>query len=248
MQKNYFCGRMRRHLSGRVAQLVRAFASHARGQGFESLRVHHLIMNDEYNSIGENSYSIEVKKSKFISRSFSVCSESDAKKAIDKISKRFHDAKHNVYAFSLLNGISRSSDDGEPSGTGGIQVLKVINNFNLKNNLIIVTRYFGGVLLGIGGLSRAYYSCADLLVQNSKITSHYLEILFNSVVSYKEYNKIINSKQFKIVDSVFSNDVLITFAVRKKESSEFKSKIENFLDRHVHLDQIQNSSDGRLSF
>ena len=205
------------------------------------------MMNDEYNSIYENSYSIEVKKSKFISRSFLVYSESDARKAIDEISKKFHDASHNVYAFSLLNGISRSSDDGEPAGTGGVQILKVINNFKLKNNLIIVTRYFGGTLLGVGGLSRAYYSCADLLVQNSKIIHHYLEDLFNSTVDYKEYNKIINSKQFKIVDSVFSNNVLVTFAVRKKKSPEFKSKIENFLERSVHLDLIQDSLDGRLT-
>ena len=116
----------------------------------------------------------------------------------------------------------------------------------MKNNLIIVTRYFGGILLGVGGLSRAYYSCANLLVQNSKIISHYLEVLFNCTLNYKEYNKIVNSKHFKIADSVFSNDVLVTFAVRKKESHEFKSKIENFLERHVNLDLIQNSSDGCL--
>lgn len=200
-------------------------------------------MNDEYNSIGENSYSIEVKKSRFIARSFLIHSEPEAKKIINEISKKYHDARHNVYAFTILGGISRSSDDGEPSGTGGVQVLKVINNYKLKNNMIIVTRYFGGILLGVGGLSRAYYSCADLLVQNSKIIHHHLENLFYATVSYKEYNKIINSKQFKIVDSVFSNEILITFAVRKKESNEFRSKIENFLGRNINLDPIQDSLD-----
>ena len=192
-------------------------------------------MNDEYNSVEENSYSIEVKKSKFISRSFSVCSEDEAKTVLDNIRKKFHDAKHNVYAFSLLNGISRSSDDGEPSGTAGIQILKVINQFNLKNNIIVITRYFGGILLGTGGLSRAYFSCAKELVENSKIIHHYLSEKFEVIVNYKEYNLILKSNQFEILKASFDENITITFSVKKSESDNFKDKLENFLSRQIKI-------------
>ena len=192
-------------------------------------------MNNEYNFINENSYSIEIKKSKFISRSFIVSDENECKYIIEKIKKKFHDARHNVYAFSLLNGISRSSDDGEPSGTAGVQVLKVLNNFNLKNNLIIVTRYFGGILLGTGGLSRAYFSCSKGLVENSKILTNYVMKKFKAMVDYKEYNKILNSNEFIIDNVSFNEKVSIIFSVKKNESDCFKDKLENFLSRNVDL-------------
>ena len=110
----------------------------------------------EYKTIKENSHILEVKKSKFIAHGFCVNEALDCKRIISKIKKKYHDAKHNVYAFVLLDGTVRSSDDKEPSGTAGIQVLNAINNNNLKNTMIIVTRYFGGILLGTGGLVRAY--------------------------------------------------------------------------------------------
>ena len=192
-------------------------------------------MNNEYSFINENSYSIEIKKSKFISRSFIVSEENECKSIIEKIKKKFHDARHNVYAFSLLNGISRSSDDGEPSGTAGVQVLKVLNNFNLKNNLIIVTRYFGGILLGTGGLSRAYFSCSKGLIENSKILTNYVMEKFKAIVDYKEYNKILSSNEFIIDNVSFNEKVSIIFSVKKNESDCFKDKLENFLSRNVDL-------------
>lgn len=199
-------------------------------------------MKDEYISIEENSYSMEIKKSKFISRSFSIFHEDEAKKLIDNIRKKFHDAKHNVYAFSLLNGISRSSDDGEPSGTAGVQILNVLNQFNLKNNIIIVTRYFGGILLGTGGLSRAYFSCAQKLVENSKIINHYVSDKFEAEINYKEYNLIIKLNKFKIEKVDFGKNVLVTFSVRKSESDNFKDKLENFLSRKIEIKSLNKET------
>lgn len=191
----------------------------------------------EYKTIKENSYILEVKKSKFIAQGFSVKKNSECKKKINKIQKKYHDAKHNVYAFVLSDGTARSSDDKEPSGTAGIQVLNAINNYNLKNTLIIVTRYFGGILLGTGGLSRAYYSSADLLIKNSEIIEEFVPEIIKLEFNYKEYNKILESKLFNINISKidFSEKVKIEFKIKKNNIQEFKSKLENLLSTNILL-------------
>lgn len=191
----------------------------------------------EYKTIKENSYILEVKKSKFIAQGFSVKKNSECKKIINKIQKKYHDAKHNVYAFVLSDGTARSSDDKEPSGTAGIQVLNAINNYNLKNTLIIVTRYFGGILLGTGGLSRAYYSSADLLIKNSEIIEEFVPEIIKLEFNYKEYNKILESKLFNINISKidFSEKVKIEFKIKKNNIQKFKSKLENLLSTNILL-------------
>ncbi len=105
------------------------------------------------------------KKSRFIANVFSVDSQQDAEAKIAEISKKYWDAKHNCYAYVIgPNGENtKCSDNGEPSGTAGKPILEVINGAGLTNTLIIVTRYFGGVLLGTGGLVRAYTQSAQAL-------------------------------------------------------------------------------------
>ncbi len=100
------------------------------------------------------------KKSRFIANVFPVESEECAVKIIEETKKKYWDARHNCYAFVLKNGISRCSDDGEPAGTAGRPILEVITGSMVCNVLIIVTRYFGGTLLGTGGLVRAYSKAA----------------------------------------------------------------------------------------
>ena len=193
-------------------------------------------MNEyEYKTIKENSHILEVKKSKFIAHGFSVKKNPECKRIINQIKKKYHDAKHNVYAFVLSDGTARSSDDKEPSGTAGIQVLNAINNYNLKNTLIIVTRYFGGILLGTGRLSRAYYSSADLLIKNSEIIEEFVPEIINLEFNYKEYSKIMKSKLFNIniakID--FSEKVKIEFKIKKNKMQEFKSKLGRFLSTSI---------------
>lgn len=186
----------------------------------------------EYKTIKENSYILEVKKSKFIAHGFSFSKALDCKRMISGIKKKYHDAKHNVYSFVLLDGTVRSSDDKEPSGTAGIQILNAINNNNLKNTLIIVTRYFGGILLGTGGLSRAYYSAADLLIKNSEIIKKFISDVVNMEFDYKDYNKILNSKLFDInISKVeFFEKVRVEFKVKKNEIEEFNSKLKSIIN------------------
>ena len=199
---------------------------------YYEIRIIKLMNKYEYKTIKENSHILEVKKSKFIAHGFSVSEALDCKRIISKIKKKYHDAKHNVYAFVLLNDTMRSSDDKEPSGTAGIQVLNAINNNNLKNTMIIVTRYFGGILLGTGGLSRAYYSSADLLIKNSEIIEKFISEVINMEFDYKNYNKILNSRLFdaNISKVEFFEKVRVKFNVKKNEIEKFNSKLKNIIN------------------
>ncbi|MEG6616011.1 YigZ family protein [Peptococcaceae bacterium 1198_IL3148] len=99
---------------------------------------------------------IIIKKSKFIASATPVCDENEANNFIKQIKKEHSQATHNVFAYVINDQIQRSSDDGEPSGTAGRPMLEVINRKNLIKTAVVVTRYFGGIMLGAGGLVRAY--------------------------------------------------------------------------------------------
>ena len=122
----------------------------------------------------EGASEIVVTKSRFIGLLVSVSDPSEAEAYIAQIKKKYHDARHNCWAYVILeeNGcISRSSDDGEPSGTAGRPILSVMEGAGLVNALCIVTRYFGGVLLGTGGLVRAYTDAAKAALEDADIDS-----------------------------------------------------------------------------
>ena len=124
-----------------------------------------------YVTIGkEGSATLVEKKSEFIGYAAHVENESEALDFIAKIKHRHSDARHNVYAYVLKkNNIMRYSDDGEPQGTAGMPVLDVIRKTGFTDAVIVVTRYFGGILLGTGGLVRAYSASAKLAVEDAGI-------------------------------------------------------------------------------
>ena len=120
------------------------------------------------NLIGEYSE----KKSKFIANGYYIESEEDAKKKLEEIRKKYFDAKHNCYAYRVFEQgqlIEKMSDDGEPSGTAGAPMLNIMKGKNLCNCIIIVTRYFGGILLGTGGLVRAYSEAVNNALENVEL-------------------------------------------------------------------------------
>ena len=125
-----------------------------------------------YNTIYEGGTDeIVEKKSRFIAQVFTVETEEKVATILEQMKKKYWDARHNCYAFVLgeTSQISRCSDDGEPSGTAGRPILEVINGKELTNILIVVTRYFGGTLLGTGGLVRAYSQSAQAGIMASKV-------------------------------------------------------------------------------
>lgn len=119
---------------------------------------------------GEGIGELIEKKSRFIGHIWKVESEAEAIEALNRTRQTMWDARHHVYAYTLRNGIMRYSDDGEPQGTGGMPVLDVLRKQELNNVLCVVTRYFGGILLGTGGLVRAYSKAAALAVENAGIS------------------------------------------------------------------------------
>ena len=119
---------------------------------------------------GETVFEFTEKRSKFIATLIHVESEEEACDFIAKMRNKYWDARHNVFAYTLSeNNLKRFSDDGEPHGTAGKPVLDVIDGAELKNVAVVVTRYFGGILLGTGGLVRAYSAAVQGAVSNAKI-------------------------------------------------------------------------------
>lgn len=131
-----------------------------------------------------------VNRSRFIGRCFPVFSESEALERLEEVRKKHYDATHNCYAYSLLDGTRRFSDDGEPGGTAGMPIMDTLIRSGTENALIVVTRYFGGILLGSGGLVRAYSKSASdaLNASSSLIMTPCAEIEFT--VDYTRYGAI----------------------------------------------------------
>lgn len=189
-----------------------------------------------YNTIKENaSYEIVEKKSKFIGNVFYVESKEEAEKIIKEQKKKYHDARHNCWAYRVLddnNVVEKSSDDGEPSGTAGAPMLNILSKENIVNILVVVTRYFGGILLGTGGLVKAYSESTKLALEQAKITKieegfiYKIEINYSDLDSFKYYLK---NNEIKLVkEEYFENVILHTFMPKNKTQCFEKEKINGF--------------------
>ena len=116
------------------------------------------------------------KKSRFIAEIYPVTNIQEVQNKIKEIKKKYYDAKHHCIAYRIIEEgrvIERASDDGEPSGTAGLPMLNILKGNKLCNVLVVVTRYFGGILLGTGGLVRAYSEATNLVIQKSKMIKYY---------------------------------------------------------------------------
>ncbi len=157
---------------------------------------------------------IEEKKSIFIGSVSPVTDEAGARAFIEKIKKEFYDARHNVYAYVLDGGmISRFTDDGEPKGSAGIPVLNVLKMSGVDGVCVVVTRYFGGILLGTGGLVRAYSAAAKAALDEAGLSVMAEYTLCGIKCSYSDYQKIaakIASVGAIVEGAEFKTDVLIT--------------------------------------
>lgn len=140
----------------------------------------------------EASAKFEEKKSVFIGHIKRVHNEDEAKEFISKIRSEHREARHNVYAYAIgeNRGIQRYSDDGEPQGTGGIPVLEVIKKNEITDVVAVVTRYFGGILLGKGGLVRAYSKGAALAVSEGGIVEKVKGLVIDIIIDYDMLGKV----------------------------------------------------------
>lgn len=169
------------------------------------------------------------KKSRFISYIAPVESEKQANEFLSKISAMHPQARHIVYAYSLLDGqTKRYSDAGEPQGTAGMPTLEVLLHKEIYNVAIATVRYFGGVLLGTGGLTRAYSRGASDAVAAANIITRTFGSIIDITIPYNLYGKIndfLSSFNCALVNSDFTEDVLLSVFVPKAEIDTFKDKI-----------------------
>lgn len=152
---------------------------------------------EEFVTIKENVQTeITEKKSKFIANLFYIENVEEAEKLIKQTKKKYHDAKHNCIAYRVIDKgqmIEKSSDDGEPSGTAGQPMLSILQKNNLSNILVIVTRYFGGILLGTGGLVRAY---SNSLLNAIEKSEKEIKCLGQEILVELDYNEFENFKYY----------------------------------------------------
>ena len=179
------------------------------------------------------------KKSKFIANLYYVESVKEAEEIIIRIKKKYFDARHNCIAYRVMedNLVEKSSDDGEPSGTAGAPMLNILQKNNLVNILVIVTRYFGGVLLGTGGLVRAYSNsllqAIDISEKVEKCFGQVLEVVldYNEFETFKYYckNNKINIVQTQYLENIVCN-IEIEEKVKNQLLSDFETKKINIKD------------------
>ena len=170
-------------------------------------------------------YSFVEKRSEFIGHCVPVSDERSAVAFIESVRKKFSDARHNVYAYTLREGnISRYSDDGEPHGTAGVPVLDVIRKAGVTDCCIAVTRYFGGVLLGTGGLLRAYTAAAAGALEKAGVARVGLYDLYSCEMSYTDYQKlmpVIAAFGAEVGESGFADSVTLCVSVLAGDGEKF---------------------------
>ena len=184
--------------------------------------------------------SITIKRSEFITNLIPVTSEQEIEEHLKNLRKKYYDATHNCYAYILgtNNEIKyKASDDGEPSRTAGVPILDSLQKNNLTNCLCVVTRYFGGIKLGAGGLVRAYSESAssaislitDLeeIIEKTKITITLSYDLTNTVL------KQMNS--YTLIDKNFLNDVVLTYELPKEKKDEVIANLINSTNGKISI-------------
>ena len=173
-----------------------------------------------------------ISKSRFLGYCIPVSSEAEAQEALAQIRKRHYDARHCCYAFRLTGGIVRSSDDGEPSGTAGAPILSVLSGANIENVLCAVVRYFGGVLLGTGGLVRAYGKAASEAMEHAEVGQIRVCSRLSVMVSYSAYQLIepLVRQNGYPCETEFTEMVTLTLLMPAEEKDTFLSTITDKTD------------------
>lgn len=191
-------------------------------------------LNNSYKYDEISNFIYEEKKSKFICFIFNITSVKEANYKLDLVRKKYFDAKHVVYLYSVFENNSlniKFSDDGEPQGTGTKMILDMINKENISNTLIVIVRYFGGILLGAGPLARAYLNSfkGAYLNTSKKEILNYKEC--DVKLTYEKYNELINyieelsiKEDIIIVNKEFNDKVLLNLKICDNLYDEIKSK------------------------
>ena len=181
------------------------------------------------------------KKSRFIATTCPVNSEEEANLFIESIRKKYWDATHNCFSYVIgdKHQVQRYSDDGEPSGTAGRPILDVLLGEDIHNIVVVVTRYFGGTLLGTGGLVRAYSKAAQAGLLNSEIVEKNLGMIYEIETDYNGIGKlqyIIGQMELNTIDTQYSDIVKMQVIVPQKDCNLFEKKVTEASNGKARMD------------
>ena len=184
---------------------------------------------DEYlvpTAFGEDEF--YEKKSHFIGRAWPVETEEEALAKIQEMKKKHYDATHNCWAYIIRDGAVRFSDDGEPGGTAGMPMLQVLQREGLYNIVCVVTRYFGGIMLGAGGLVRAYSHGAKIALDSGGIITMSLCKIVKATADYNFYGRLVPlicECGGIVEDTEFTDNVTVTFRIPEGLLDSFRAKL-----------------------
>ena len=196
-----------------------------------------------YKTINQNtSAEVVEKKSKFIANLYYVQTTEEAEQIIQNVKKKYYDARHNCYAYSIKTKeglINKLSDDGEPSGTAGAPMLNIITKNELFNVLIIVTRYFGGILLGTGGLVKAYSQATIEAIQKAQFVIEEEGVDLEVIVNYNDFEKLnyyCTKNSLKIINTEYEEKVKCIIEMNEQEKNEI---IENINELNFIIEEYR---------
>ncbi|MBE2279666.1 MAG: YigZ family protein [Ignavibacteriaceae bacterium] len=190
-------------------------------------------MIEEYLTLkSEIQAEIKEKGSLFLSKAVPFDTVEEFQNYYSGIRKQFYDATHHCYAFKLIDGTFKYSDDGEPSGTAGIRIFNAIEHNELNNCGIIVIRYYGGTKLGTGPLGKAYYEAANLSIKNSEIIKliAYEEIEISLPFEHSKTGyKLLKNDSIKIIDTIYSEQIVFKVLSKPAFIPEIEEKLTQIL-------------------
>ncbi|GAA1110148.1 YigZ family protein [Nocardioides dubius] len=181
-------------------------------------------VHDRYLTVARNAEAeIEVKRSRFLCTIERVADEAAARSVVERLRKQHWDARHHCSAFVLGPdaGVQRSSDDGEPSGTAGAPMLEVLRGHQVSDVVAVVTRWFGGTLLGAGGLVRAYSDAVRAGLEAAGTRERLLVVEQQVVVSHAEAGRVeseLRSRGFDVMDAAYAEHVTLRIGVRPDQA------------------------------
>lgn len=186
-----------------------------------------------------------IERSKFICNIKGVSNEVEAKEFVAEIKKKHSLATHNCYAYIVDENFFnlKFSDDGEPQGTAGLPMLEVLKNKRVCKIVAVVTRYFGGIKLGKGGLTRAYSGCVVNCLEKSNIVNMQLCMFAEVSFEYENYSnflRFVSDKELKIIRTEFLNNVKCEVAIKIDFFEQFTKDLQNYLLGKVALKKIKN--------
>lgn len=194
---------------------------------------------EEYKTLRKPSeYELKEKKSIFLAKTYPVHDEAEVENILAELKKKYYDAAHRCYAFRLVTGGVKYSDAGEPHGTAGIRILNAIDHFDLKDCLVVVIRYFGGIKLGVGPLGKAYYNSAKQALSISEIISlqQFMKVEFNlEFSSLDKLFKVLNANNIQMEEPIYDNEAKIMCFIPVNLQDNIIKEIKNILSGKVKI-------------